>query len=65
MSHKIKIDLCELFGVKEGQEFKVENFNMKYKIKNNILNVWLCGMWCVSTISFNELLSEDELIIKY
>lgn len=65
MSHKIKIDLCELFGVKEGQEFKVENFNTKYKIKNNILNVWLCGMWCVSTVSFNELLSEDELIIKY
>lgn len=65
MSHKIKIDLCEIFGVKEGQEFKVENFNTKYKIKNNILNVWLCGMWCVSTISFNELLLEDELIIKY
>ena len=40
----MKIDLCKLFGVEEGEEFTIETkvtwFNdSKYKIENNILKV--------------------------
>ena len=40
----MKIDLCKLFGVEEGEEFIPETqdgwFNdLKYKIENNIIKV--------------------------
>lgn len=37
MSYKIKIDLSEMFGVKEGQEFRFVGYRQKYKIENGIL----------------------------
>lgn len=37
----MKIDLCKIFGVEEGEEFRIELDNVllevKYKIKNNIM----------------------------
>lgn len=43
MSHKIQIDLCEIFGVKEGQEFSIDK--TKYKIENNILQTGFGDFW--------------------
>lgn len=56
MSHKIKIDLCELFGVKEGQEFKIDESGWKYKIENNNLFSYSCGNWVYSTLPVNVIL---------
>lgn len=33
----MKIDLCKLFGVEEGEEFKITNSDFKYVIRNNRL----------------------------
>ena len=57
MSHKIKIDLCEVFGVEEGQEFKIDESGWKYKIENN--NVFsysnALSSWIVSCLPVNVL----------
>lgn len=57
MSHKIKIDLCKLFGVKEGREFKIDESGWKYKIENN--NVFsysnALSSWIVSCLPVNVL----------
>lgn len=51
---EIKLDLCDLFGVKEGQEFKA-NWN-KYKIENNQLKVYFSesDKWSVSELELNR-----------
>lgn len=55
MSHKIKIDLCEVFGVKEGQEFKIIHSEVKYKIENNVLmrSDSLKTFWVQSNLTLN------------
>ena len=57
MSHKIKINLCEVFGVKEGEEFKIDESGWKYKIENN--NVFsysnALSSWIVSCLPVNVL----------
>ena len=35
----MKIDLCKIFGVEEGEEFKFDKLMDNYKIKNNVLYI--------------------------
>ena len=54
----MKIDLCRLFGVEEGEEFILETkdgwFNdLKYKIENNIIKVATIEYSDYSQSSFN------------
>ena len=65
----MKIDLCKIFGVEEGEEFKVDAYviwfsNFKYKIRDNVLlrsklrenDFTVCGL------SLNELKYIKEII---
>ena len=65
----MKIDLCKIFGVEEGEEFKVDAYviwfsNFKYKIRDNALlrsklrenDFTVCGL------SLNELKYIKEII---
>lgn len=62
----MKIDLCKIFGVEEGEEFKLGNGlykNLVYKVSNNIL--WSrCedGKVTRSSLYINELLNVKEII---
>ena len=62
----MKIDLCKLFGVEEGEEFKVKLFGAigKYRLKNGKLEYYddFINKWVESTISMNHIL--DSEIIK-
>lgn len=54
----MKIDLCKLFGVEEGEEFILETKNgwfndLKYKIENNIIKVATIKYSDYSQSSFN------------
>lgn len=64
MSHKIKIDLCELFGVKEGQEFKIDESGWKYKIENNNLFSYSHALssWITSCLPVNVLVDSSYQI---
>lgn len=35
----MKIDLCKIFGVEEGEEFKFEGYEYTYNIKNSLLYI--------------------------
>ena len=62
----MKIDLCKLFGVEEGEEFKLKLFGGigKYRLKNGKLEYYddFINKWVESTISMNHILDSD--IIK-
>ena len=62
----MKIDLCKLFGVAEGEEFKLKLFGGigKYRLKNGKLEYYddFINKWVESTISMNHIL--DSEIIK-
>ena len=65
----MKIDLCRLFGVEEGEEFILETkdgwFNdLKYKIKNNILKVATIedSDYSQSSFNLNEFKFIEEVI---
>ena len=62
----MKIDLCKLFGVEEGEEFKLKLFGVieKYRLKNGKLEYYddFINKWVESTISMNHIL--DSEIIK-
>ena len=62
----MKIDLCKLFGVEEGEEFKLKLFGAidKYRLKNGKLEYYddFINKWVESTISMNYIL--DSEIIK-
>lgn len=64
MSHKIKIDLCEVFGVKEGQEFKIDESGWKYKIENNNLFSYSHALssWITSCLPVNVLVDSSYQI---
>ena len=59
------IDLCKLFGVEEGEEFKLKLFGAigKYRLKNGKLEYYddFINKWVESTISINDIL-ESEII---
>ena len=66
MSHKIKIDLCEVFGVEEGQEFRFDTTFWKYKIENNSLFVSDYSEyedWWPSELPMNKMLAIDKIEI--
>ena len=62
----MKIDLCKLLGVEEGEEFKLKLFGGigKYRLKNGKLEYYddFINKWVESTISMNHIL--DSEIIK-
>ena len=62
----MKIDLCKLFGVEEGEEFKIKLFGVieKYRLKNGKLEYYdnFINKWVESTIIMNHIL--DSEIIK-
>ena len=62
----MKIDLCKLLGVEEGEEFKLKLFGAieKYRLKNGKLEYYddFINKWVESTISMNHIL--DSEIIK-
>ena len=62
----MKIDLCRLFGVEEGEEFGIKLFGAidKYRCKNGKLEYYddFINKWVESTISMNYIL--DSEIIK-
>ena len=62
----MKIDLCRLFGVEEGEEFGIKLFGAidKYRFKNGKLEYYddFINKWVESTISMNHIL--DSEIIK-
>ena len=61
----MKIDLCKLFGVEEGEEFGIKLFGVidKYRFKNGKLEYYddFINKWVESTISMNHIL-ESEII---
>lgn len=61
----MKIDLCKLLGVEEGEEFKLKLFGAigKYRLKNGKLEYYddFINKWVESTISINDIL-ESEII---
>ena len=60
----MKIDLCKLFGVEEGEEFNIEGYGIKYRIYNNRLECYDANFkeWIYSTLGFNKLIASE--IIK-
>ena len=62
----MKIDLCKLLGVEEGEEFKLKLFGGigKYRLKNGKLEYYddFINKWVESEISMNHILDSD--IIK-
>ena len=61
----MKIDLCKLLGVEEGEEFKLKLFGAigKYRLKDGKLEYYddFINKWVESTISMNDIL-ESEII---
>ena len=62
----MKIDLCKLFGVAEGEEFKRDDSKIyyKYRVYNNIIQHFdeVLKIWEYSTLSINTLVTSE--IIK-
>ena len=60
----MKIDICKLLGVEEGEEFKIEGFGIKYRIYNKSLECYDANFkeWIYSTLGFNKLIASE--IIK-
>jgi hypothetical protein len=58
------IDLCKLFGVEEGEEFRIVKAKTRYRFYNNSLQVFDTDLeeWRNSSIMFNYVISSD--IIK-
>lgn len=55
----MKIDLCKLFGVEEGEEFEIKgtdySIRTTYKIQNNKLFSSCCGWSGESVLKLNDL----------
>ena len=62
----MKIDLCKLLGVEEGEEFKRDGSKLyyKYRVHNNIIQHFdeVLKIWEYSTLSINALVTSK--IIK-
>ena len=62
----MKIDLCKLLGVEEGEEFKRDDSKLyyKYRVYNNIIQHFdeVLKIWEYSTLSINTLVTSE--IIK-
>ena len=60
---KVQIDLCEVFGVKEGEEFYIDLHGVKYKIENDKLMEEFHNGWDETKNSISWLLAEHEIEI--
>ena len=63
----MKIDLCKLFGVEEGEEFKIKYENFKdneliYKVNNGLRCKVYGGDFIRSDLRLNDLLNVKEII---
>ena len=63
----MKIDLCKLFGVEEGEEFKIKYENFKdneliYKVNNGLRCKVYGGDFIRSDLRLNDLLTVKEII---
>ena len=62
----MKIDLCKLLGVEEGEEFKRDGSKLyyKYRVHNNIIQHFdeVLKIWDYSTLTVNALVTSE--IIK-
>ena len=58
----MKIDLCKLFGVEEGEEFKVNGKDTIYFITDNILQYKINSYHSkVSNLKVNEIIKITKL----
>ena len=55
----MKIDLCRLFGVEEGEEFKLSKSDLTHRINNNKLEVLYEGLWGYTAIAFNKVATSE------
>ena len=60
------LDLCKIFGVEEGEEFKLvsDNSESKYIIVDNILNLVIGNRPYVSELTINDINAYKLKIIK-
>lgn len=63
----MKINLCKLFGVEEGEEFKIKHENFKdneliYKVNNGLRCKVYGGDFIRSDLRLNDLLNVKEII---
>ena len=63
----MKIDLCKLFGVEEGEEFEIKYENFKdneliYKVNNGLRCKVYGGDFIRSDLRLNDLLNVKEII---
>ena len=60
----MKIDLCKIFGVEEGEEFRIGTYGNPYRVYNNSLQRFdtYSESWNESVIEFNYVISSN--IIK-
>jgi hypothetical protein len=51
------IDLCKVFGVEEGEEFKIDKYkNNKYRIiDGNLERDYMTNYWDASTLEINDI----------
>ena len=55
----MKIDLCKLLGVEEGEEFKLSESDLTHRINNNKLEVLYEGLWGYTAIAFNKVAKSE------
>ena len=55
----MKIDLCKLFNVEEGEEFKLSKSDLTHRINNNKLEVLYEGLWGYTAIAFNKVATSE------
>lgn len=55
----MKIDLCKLLGVEEGEEFKLSKSDLTHRINNNKLEVLYEGLWGYTAIAFNKVVTSE------
>ena len=57
------IDLCKLFGVEEGEEFKIGTYYNPYRVYNNSLQCFdsYRERWTESTSTFNYVVSSKVI----
>lgn len=55
----MKIDLCKLFNVEEGEEFKLSESDLTHRINNNKLEVLYEGLLGYTAIAFNKVATSE------
>ena len=58
------LDLCTYLGVKENEEFKIDGYPYKYKVKDNTLYQSYDKKYYLSTLSVNSIKNVVKLIPK-